>query len=157
LSNPVGYQGRGTIVQVSADGQTFSEATQLTKFAPGGSKQKLVDNTNFNTPPGFVSRLATIVDSGEISCEGIYSGDASYQTLQQMHGNRTLGYFIVTLTDLSVYFFQGYVSEFMPYTAAVGKMLRYSWKLAIVGGVTAPGSAFQPNAFQPGGFQINQF
>jgi hypothetical protein len=157
---PVSYNGRGTVLQVSQDGTNFLSTGQLTKIEPGGSKQKIVDATDLGAAQlGFTTPLAVQVESGELACEGVLNPqDPVTQLLGQLHGSLALASFLVTLSDnLTSYYFQGYVSDWKPFSVALGKMLRISWKLRIVGALCATtDSAFQPNAFQPQAFQIVQ-
>lgn len=155
---PQSYNGRGTVLQVSQDGTNFLSAGQLTKIEPGGSKQKIVDATDLGAALlGFTMPLAVQIESGEFACEGVLNPqDPATQLLGSLHGSMTLASFLVTLSDnASGYYFQAYVSDWKPFSAAVGKMLRCTWKLRIAGALYAfAQSAFQPGAFQQGAFQI---
>jgi hypothetical protein len=148
------------VLQVSQDGVTFQATPQLTKIEPGGSKQKIVDATDLGAAQlGFTIPLAVQVESGDLSCEGVLNPqDAVTGLLGQLHASLALATFIVTLSDdVTSYLFQAYVSDWKPFSVALGKMLRVSWKLRIVGAFYATvDSGFQPNAFQPDAFQIVQ-
>jgi hypothetical protein len=154
MPNPVGYNGRGTILQYSVDGQTWVLVPQIQQFEPAGSKQTMVDQTNLSTPGNFTQPQAVQVDSGEIEFSGIYAPLSGQLLLGQYHGALTLLFWQAQLTDGSYYTFQAYVSEFKPFGVKVNKLNTWSGKLRLVGGMESPLSAFEPAAFDPHAFQV---
>lgn len=132
------YLGYGSTLKQSTDGVTFVMTAQLKKFAPAGSKQTIVDQTNLRSTGPFTQPLPAQVDTGEIEFSGVYSGDSTQATLAQLHGQMQLGYFKVTLTDGTVWNFSAYVAEFTPWEVTYNKAIPFSGKLRVVGGMTPP-------------------
>lgn len=135
--------GAGSALQYSLDNTTFTKVAQLRKFAPAGSKQTMVDQTNILTPVPFTAPLAVRVDSGELDLDGILDpANGSQLALGQLHANLTLAWWKVILSDGTPWTFQALVSEFLPFQVDVGKAITFTAKLRISGGLTGPlGSA----------------
>jgi hypothetical protein len=132
------YLGYGSKLYYSLDGITYAIIAQLTKFAPAGSKQTMADQTNLRSTGPFTQPYAVQVDTGEISIEGIYSGDATQSALAQLHGQTELGYFKAVLTDSTTWLFQAFVSEYKPWDVTYNKAIAFSGKLRVAGGMTPP-------------------
>jgi hypothetical protein len=151
--------GYGAQLQYSLDGIGYTAIAQLQKFAPGGSKLNLIDQTNTRSRGHFTRPYAAQVDAGEIDFAGVYSGDPTQLVLGRFHGARTLVQFRVlfALSDGSAtwYSFQAYVSEFKPFDVLYNKFIPFSGKFRLVGGLESPLSGFQPNGFGDG-FQTVQ-
>ena len=133
-----GYVGRGSKLKASLDNITYFTVAQLKKFAPMGSKQTMVDQTNLRSPGPFTQPFAAQVDSGDIEFEGVYSGDTTQMSLGFLHGQMQQAWFQVQLTDGTTWSFQGLVSEFVPWSVTYDKHIPFSGKLRIVGGLTPP-------------------
>jgi hypothetical protein len=132
------YLGYGSKLFQSVDGVTFVVTAQLKKFAPAGSKQTIVDQTNLRSPGPFTQPFPAQVDTGEIELEGVYAGDSTQATLAQLHGQMALGYFKGVLSDGTTWAFSAYVSEFKPWEVTYNKAIVFSGKLRVVGGITPP-------------------
>ena len=155
ITNPIGYAGRGTQLKYSLDGITYSTIDQLQQFEPTGSKQAMVDQTNLSSPDSFTYPYPAQIDAGEIDFSGALNPkNLSYLVLGQLHGQKTLAFFQAILIDGSAFSFQAYVSEFKPFSVKWNKAYGWSGKLRIVGGMTSPFSAFQPNAFDNAAFEV---
>jgi len=136
------YPGYGSKLSLSANGVTYTEVAQLQRFAPTGSRQTLVEQTNVLTPDNFARQLATRVDSGELEMAGILNpSNAGILQLGTFHASLALAYCMVTLSDGSVYTFQGYVSEYVPFIVAHDKALAFTGKIRVNGAFTGPGGA----------------
>lgn len=135
--------GAGSALQYSLDNSTFTKVAQLRKFAPTGSKQTMVDQTNILTPVPFTAPLPVRVDSGELDLEGILDpANGSQLALGQLHANLTIAWWKVILSDGTPWTFQAAVSEFLPFQVDVGKAITFTARLRISGGLNGPlGSA----------------
>jgi hypothetical protein len=131
------YLGYGSLLQVLI-GTTYTPVAQLKKFAPAGSKQTMVDQTNLRSSGPFTQPFAAQLDSGEIPIEGVYQGDASQLYMAQLHGQMTLASFRVTLSDGTVWTFSAFVAELKPWDVTYNKAIAFSVKLRIAGGITPP-------------------
>lgn len=133
----VAYQGRGSSLQTSPDGSSFTTVAQLQKFSFGGMKSTLEDITNLSSPTAFKEVLPTIVDPGDVSFNGILDPqNASINNLSTLLQNRTLEYFKILLTDGTAITFQGYVTEYVPADVDYSKAILFSGKVSITGAVT---------------------
>lgn len=133
------YQGYGSRIDYSFDGVVWNRVGQLQKIDPQGSKMLTADQTNVVTPDNFTRTIGLRIDSGEIDIAGVLDpGNASQAAMGSLHGNLTLAFFRVILTDGSPYSFQALVTEFVPFQIAQNKALAFKAKLKISGGITAP-------------------
>lgn len=136
------YPGYGSSLASSPNGSAYTTIAQLKKFAPVGSKQTMVDQTNITTPLPFTQPYAARVDSGEFELSGVLNpSEATALNLGTLHAGLTLAYFQVTLTDGSVYTFQAFVSEYVPFDVTYNKMIGFSAKLRVQGAITGPAGA----------------
>ena len=139
MANPIGYSGRGTKLSYSFDGVSFTAVAQLQQFKPSGSKQTIVDQTNLSSPGNFTQFLAVQADAGEIDFAGVLNpGDLTYLTLGQIHGNLALVFWRAQLIDGSIFGFQAFVSEFVPFDVKWNKLYTFSGKLRLSGGMQSP-------------------
>jgi hypothetical protein len=135
MAIPIAYGGRGALLSYLVGGGYVSLA-QLRQFESGGSKQTLIDQTNTRSPDSFVHPLPVQVDSGEIDFSGALNPeDPTYLALSEFHNGMTLVTWQVTLPDGSSASFQAYVSEFKPFGVAWNKLLDFSGKLRLAGGL----------------------
>ena len=164
MAKPITYAGRGTQLLYSLDNVTYIPVPQIQQFAPGGSREVMVDQTNLSSPGPFTRPYAVQVDCGDIDFSGVLNPqDTAYLALLAAHLTNTLLFWKALLTDgVTQYTFQAYVSEFKAFDAQVKKAYRWSGKLRLVGGLNqsfAPvghitsTAAFQPSAFDPAAFQ----
>jgi hypothetical protein len=127
---------------VSTDGGTdYTPLVQLQRIEPGGSKQTVIDQTNLTTPGNTTQPYPVQVDSGEWDCEGLLNpSDTVTLSLAALHASCTIADFKVVMPDEdeSIYTFQAMVSEFKPLSIKANKLIGYSFKLRVVGGVTFP-------------------
>lgn len=144
MSGSVAIVGAGSKLSYSFDDITFTLVAQLQRFKPGGSKQSMIDQTNLLTTMPFVQPQATRVDSGDADLAGVlYPGNASQQALGTIHANRDLVWWKLLLNDgVTVYLFQGFVSELKPFDIDVAKFVPFTAKLRWVGEITGPGGTF---------------
>ena len=127
-------------VNASSSSGPFTTIAKLRKITPEGSKQTIVDQTNLFTAGNGDAPLAVRFAGGEISLEGIESPqDSSQLTLGQLHAALTKAYWQLLLSDgLTVWTFQGYVSEYVPWVLDVNKAVAFSAKIRVSGAFTGP-------------------
>jgi hypothetical protein len=132
--------GYGSKFFLSTDGTTFAPVAQLKRFTPSTvSKQTMVDRTNILTPDNFTRTLAVRVDSGDIQLDGVLDAmNTNILSLGQAHANLTLLFFKVVLTDGTQYTFQGFVSEYTPFSVAYDKVITFSAKVRVNGAYSGP-------------------
>jgi hypothetical protein len=130
----------GSTLSFSLDGVHYTAVAQLRKIKPQGSKQTMVDQTNILTAGNGDAPLAARFTSGELQLDGVLNPQSSSQlTLGQLHANLTLAYWQVLLSDgITVWSFQGFVSEFLPFDIDVMKAVAFSATLRVWGALTGP-------------------
>jgi hypothetical protein len=130
----------GTRLQMSTDNVHFTTVAQLRKITPQGSKQTIVDQTNILTAGNSDAPLAVRYTSGEIDLDGVLSPQNSSQlTLGQLHAALTLVYWQALFPDgITVWTWQGFVSEYKPFDIDVMKAMLFSAKIRIWGAFTGP-------------------
>lgn len=132
----VSYQGRGSHLQTSPDGVTYTSVAQLRKFAFSGLKSTVEDITNCDSPSAFMEVLPTIINPGDMSYDGILNPtDPTTVGLSTKLQQQTLTYFKLTLIDGSSYTFTGYVTEHVPVQVDYSKALTFAGKISITGPV----------------------
>lgn len=124
----------------SSSSGPFTTVAQLRKAAPQGSKQTIVDQTNILTAGNGDAPIAVRFAGGEIDISGVLSPqDGSQLTLGQLHANLTLAWWQLLLADgMTVWTFQGYVSEYVPWALDINKAVVFSAKIRISGAFTGP-------------------
>lgn len=137
------YPGYGSKFFLSTDNVTFTPVAQLQRFAPSTvSKQTMADRTNVLTTDNFTRTAAVKVDSGDIEMVGILDPmNGGILQLGAAHGGLTLLFCKVVLTDGTLYTFQGYVSEYSPFSVSYNKAMLFSAKIRVSGGLTGPGGS----------------
>jgi hypothetical protein len=132
--------GYGSKFFLSTDNVAFTPIAQLQRFAPSTvSQQTMVEQTNILTPDNFTRPLAVRVDSGDLDLVGILdAANTNILQLGQAHANLTLLYFKVVLTDGTQYTFQGFVSQYSPFSVAHNKAIGFSARIKVSGGMTGP-------------------
>jgi predicted secreted protein len=94
------FAPRGTEVQHSSDGVTYTTIAEVSKAENTGSKADTADVTNFDSTSGFREFLSTLSDSGEFAIEcNFIPGNATQQVLETDFNNQTLGYYKVVLPN----------------------------------------------------------
>jgi hypothetical protein len=137
-----GYQGRGSTLAVETtltSPVAWTNIAQLQKFAFGGIKVATDNITNLDSPDAFEEILATTINPGDVSFDGILDpANAEVGDLVTRLQARTLSNFKITLTDGSKFTFSGYFTELVPATVEYSKAIMYSGKITITGAVTGP-------------------
>ncbi len=133
----VAYQGRGSHLQTSPDGVTYSNVAQLQKFSFSGLKATLEDITNIDSPSAFKEFLPTIVDPGDVSFDGILDPqNTTIEGLTTLLQNFTKTFFKIILSEGTFMTFTGYVVEYVPASVDYAKAITFSGKIQITGPVT---------------------
>jgi hypothetical protein len=136
MSLPVGYNGRGSLLEYSALGVTYTSLAQLQSFEHSGSKQTIVDQTCITTPDNFTRALAVRVDAGELDITGLLNQeDPTYLALEGFHVTNALVFWKVLLVDGSYFSFQAFVSEFKAFGVKINKLNVWSAQLRLSGGM----------------------
>src|SRR4051812_35531952 len=105
--------GYGSKLFMSSTGavSSYVPVAQLQRFAPAGSKQTVVDQTNVLTPDNFSRPLAVRVDSGDLDLAGVLDPqNTGILQLGTAHASLALYFFKTVLSDGTEYNFQGLVS-----------------------------------------------
>jgi len=155
------YMGRGSKLQISADGINFLTVAQLQKFAFSGLKTVLVDTTNLRSPGNAKENLPVQVDSGEVTFSGVLNPhDAVALDIPSLQFGLAQISVKIIVPDGTTYSFMGSISEYVPVAVEYSKALTFSGKINISGALTIiPGSTgmtargFQVPGFQSPGFQ----
>lgn len=75
---PTGFAPRGTQLQHSPDGATFTTIAKVVKIDLTGSKADTDDVTNMDSASSYREYLATLLNAGEVNFEVIFQpGDAT--------------------------------------------------------------------------------
>jgi hypothetical protein len=130
----------GSKLSFSTDNVHFTQVAQIRKFQGPQSKQVIVDQTNILTAGNGDAPLAVRYSSGEAQMDGVVSPqDSSQLTLGQLHANLTLGYWQLIESDgVTMWSWQGYVSEFKPFDLDVMRAITFTAKIRIYGALTGP-------------------
>jgi len=131
--------GRGSKLQRSPDGTTYTTIAEVKSFQQSGSKQDYDDITNMDSASSFREYLPTLNDSGEVGFELLmYPGNANQQQLRTDFNNQTLLYWKILLSNgTNGVSFQAYVQSPGDVDVKVDKAaLRTGAKLKITGAVT---------------------
>jgi hypothetical protein len=136
------YQGRGSSLAVETlfgSPATFETIAQLQKFAFGGLKVAIDKVTNLDSPDAFEEVIATTIDPGDVSFDGILDpANASIGEINTLLQARTKSSFKITLSDGSTFTFSGYFTEFAPANVDYSKAITFSGKITITGAVVGP-------------------
>jgi hypothetical protein len=131
--------GYGSKFFLSTDDVVFTPVAQLQRFVPQGSKSQIVDRTNVLTPDNFTRPMPVRVDSGEIEMVGVLDpANSNILQLGQAHANMSLIFAKIVLTDGTEYDFQGYVTEYVPFSVTYNKAIGFSAKIRVSGAFTGP-------------------
>jgi Lambda phage tail tube protein, TTP len=128
---------RGTELQRSPDGTTYTTVAEVLKIGRSGSKADLADVTNMDSPSSFREFLPTLLDSGEISfeCNLIPASSIQATVLSDFTG-QVLSYWKIELPATAGHWaFQAYVtSDDLDFP--IDKQVTKTVKLKITGPVT---------------------
>lgn len=129
--------GRGSQLQRSPDGSTYTTVAEVKKVTQSGSKSDLDDITNMDSPSNFREYLPTLLDGGEFSFECLwYPGNTSQSQLRSDFNNQTLLYWKLLLSNATNgVSFTAYVVE-VDADVPVDKAVTKSFKLKVSGPVT---------------------
>jgi hypothetical protein len=132
--------GVGSRLSFSLNGVTYTSLAQIRKFQGPQSKQTIVDQTNILTPGNGDAPLAARFSSGEAQIDGVVIPQNSSQlTLGQLHANLTLAWWQLLLADgVTVWKWQGFVSEYLPFTLDTMKATLFSAKIRVWGALNGP-------------------
>lgn len=132
--------GVGSKLSFSLDGVHYTSVAQVRKFQGPQSKQVFVDQTNILTAGNGDAPLPVRYSSGEAQLDGVLSSQNSSQlTLGQLHASLTLVYWQLLLSDgVTVWSWQGYVSEFKPFDIDTMKVVMFLAKIRVQGALTGP-------------------
>jgi len=117
MANPVGYQGRGTIIAFTVapvtGGSVYAAMPQLEKFEKTSAKVDFDDATCLDSPGVNKFPIPIVVDNGKWSGEGVFDPQNAGITalLGYMQAFTLLG-FKVTLVDGSTFTGLCYVETF---------------------------------------------
>jgi len=131
--------GRGSHLQRSTDGVTYTTIAQVKQFSQTGSKQDYDDITNMDSASSFREYLATLNDSGEMGFDLVFlPGSSIQQQLRTDFNAQTLLYWKVVLSNgTNGVSFQAYVQSPGDLDTKVDKAVtRSGAKLKITGPVT---------------------
>jgi hypothetical protein len=135
----VSLAGRGSQLQRSPDGITYTTLAEVKTFSQSGSKQDYDDITNMDSPSSFREYLATLNDSGEMGFDLIFfPGNSIQQQLRSDFNNQTLLYWKVLLANgTNGISFTGYVQTPGDLEVNIDKaVMRKGAKIKITGSVT---------------------
>jgi hypothetical protein len=129
--------GRGSKLQRSPDGSTYTTIAEVKKTTASGSKSDFDDITNFDSPSNFREYLPTLLDGGEYSFDCLWYPGSSIQTqLRTDWTNQSLLYWKFLLSNgTNGVSFQGYVSN-TDFDAPVDKSVTKNFKIKVTGPVT---------------------
>ena len=138
MANPVGYQGRGTVVAFTVapvtGGSVYTAMPQLEKFSKSGSKVDMDDITTLDAPGVNKFPFPVVVDNGKWSGEGVYDPEnINITALQGYMQAMTLLGIKVTLIDGSAFTALCYVSQFNAPEIDRYKANRFSFTVDIFG------------------------
>jgi hypothetical protein len=140
MTNPVGYQGRGTQIAfaVTAGGVvtgSYTPMTQLEKFSKSGVKTEFDDITCLDSPGVNKFPFPVMFDNGKWDGAGVFNPQDATQTAMMAYAQSLalLGY-KVTLIDGSTFTGLCYIDGFQaPSEVDVKKAIRYTFGVMVFG------------------------
>jgi len=138
MANPVGYQGRGTIIAFTVapvtGGSVYTALPQLEKFDKTSAKVDFDDATCLDSPGVNKFPIPVTVDNGKWTGEGVYDPlNAGITALQgYMQALTQLG-FKVTLVDGSTFTGLCYVETFGAVKVDRYKVNMYDFGIMVYG------------------------
>lgn len=129
--------GRGTALQRSPDGSTYTTVAEVKKVSQSGSKADMDDITNMDSASAWREYLPTLLDGGEVSFDCLwYPGSSIQSQLRTDFQAQSLLYWKILLSNATNGIsFQGYVVQ-VDGDWPVDKAVTKSFKLKITGPVT---------------------
>jgi predicted secreted protein len=156
VSAPFARAGRGSLLQTSPDGVTFTAIAQLKSFGFDGWKTDTLDNTQIETSGNFKTKIPGRIDGGTVTLTGVkLNSDPGQQSVASLAKNKTVQTWKLTEPDgFTTYTFQGFISEFTPTKVNYSTLITFAAKIAVSGNVTITfAGGFQTPGFQGPGFQ----
>jgi predicted secreted protein len=131
------FAPRGTALQHSPDGVTYTTIAKVLKIDNTGSKADLADVTNMDSPTIYREFLPTLADAGEVTFDCNFEpGDASQQILNTDFQAQTEGYYKIVLPgSLGSATFRAYVSS-QDFALPIDKQGTKALKLKVTGPIT---------------------
>lgn len=94
--------GRGSSLQVSTDGTTWTKIAQLKTATFSGAKSDYDDVTNFDSPGNTRETAPTLLDPGSVQIDGPFSPvDPGQTQLQALYNAQTLAQYKLTLVPMA--------------------------------------------------------
>ena len=135
MANPVGYQGRGTVIAFNVGGiGAYTALPQLQKFDKTNAKVDFDDATCLDSPGVNKFPIPVVVDNGKWSGEGVFDPQNVNITnmLGYMQAMTQLG-FKVTLVDGSTFVGLCYVESFGAAKVDRYKINMYDFSINVFG------------------------
>jgi hypothetical protein len=131
------FAPRGTALQHSPDGVTYTTIGKVLKIQNTGSKADLADVTNMDSPTAYREFLATLLDGGDVAFDCNFEpGDATQQVLNTDFQNQTSGYYKIVLPNsLGNATFRAFVAS-QDFDLPIDKQGTKALKLKITGPLT---------------------
>lgn len=131
------FAPRGTALQHSPDGVTYTTIGKISKIQNTGSKADLADITNMDSPTIYREFLPTLADAGEVTFDMNFEpGDASQQVLNTDFQAQTEGYYKIVLPGaLGNATFRAFVSS-QDFDLPIDKQGTKALKLKVTGAIT---------------------
>jgi len=131
------YAGKGTLIQASADGVSWTKLNQIRKLDHSGSKATMDSGYNFDSPSGYDEVLPVKLEGGDWTGDGLLNpSDPSAIQLNLWLNNFTYLYFKHTYIDGTVDTYNGYVTELKMVTVEPAKINTFSFKFSVTGPIT---------------------
>jgi len=138
MANPVGYQGRGTIIAFTVapvtGGSVYTAMPQLEKFEKTSAKVDFDDATCLDSPGVNKFPIPVVVDNGKWTGEGVFDPQNAGITalMSYMQALTQLG-FKITLVDGSIFTGLCYVETFSATKVDRYKVNTFSFGINVYG------------------------
>lgn len=135
-TNAIQGQGFQLSVTVGTSPAVVTPIGQLRTAKRSGSKTKIVDITNTDSPSSYEETMPTIISPGDVDFSGVFGPDDTSQILlQTIQDARTLNTWKIELPNTAGHWtFTAYVSE-IAMDIDYSKEVTFSGKLSISGPV----------------------
>jgi len=130
------FAPRGTQLQRSTDGVSYTKFAEVLKVDNSGMKADLADVTNMDSPTAFREYLPTLLDAGEVKFDtNLINTDAIQNDLMTDFTNQTLLFWRIQLPNTrGKWEFQGYVTG-VDTSLEVAKQAQRAITLKITGAI----------------------
>lgn len=128
------FAPRGTQLQHSPDGVTYTTIAEVLKISNTGSKADLADVTNMDSSQAYREFLPTLLDAGDVAFDtNFIPGNATQQVLDTDYAGQVQGYYKIVLPNsLGNAPFRAYVGS-RDYELPIDKQGTRTVKLKITG------------------------